>query len=45
MNTIIYKGVTITFENGFYTYIINGYKGINTNIHMAKRMITRNLKK
>ena len=44
MNTIIYKGVTITFENGFYKFTLNGKESINTNIHMTKRMITRDLK-
>jgi len=45
MNTIIYKGITISItDNGFYTFIINGNKYINTNIHMSKRMITRDTK-
>jgi hypothetical protein len=44
MNTIIYKGITITFENGYYKYNLNGIEFTNTNIHMAKRMITRDLK-
>jgi hypothetical protein len=43
-NTIIYKGITITLENGYYTFVLNGSKYNNTNIHMAKRMITRDTK-
>jgi len=44
MTTIIYKGITIEFLNGWYIFYINDTKNVNTNIHMAKRMITRNLK-
>ena len=44
MTTIIYKGIAIEFLNGFYVFFMNGTKSVNTNIHMAKRMITRNLK-
>lgn len=45
--TIIYKGITINVEreNEFYTFYINGIKFFNTNIHMAKRMISKTLKK
>jgi hypothetical protein len=41
---IIYKGIEITLENGYYTFTFRGYNYINTNIHMTKRMITRDLK-
>jgi hypothetical protein len=42
---IIYKGVEIMLlENGFYVFYMDGIKNTNTNIHMSKRMITRNLK-
>jgi hypothetical protein len=44
MEQIIYKGITITIENGYYKFILNGIQYSNTNIHMAKRMITRDLK-
>jgi hypothetical protein len=44
MNKIIYKGITIELLNGFYVFYINENKNINTNIHMAKRMITKHLK-
>jgi ABC-type tungstate transport system permease subunit len=40
----IYKGITIELTNGYYVFFINGIKNTNTNIHMAKRMITSNLK-
>jgi hypothetical protein len=43
MEKIIYKGIEITFENGWYIFYINEVKHTNTNIHMAKRMITRTL--
>jgi len=43
MEKIIYKGIEITFENGYYTFYINNLRYHNTNIHMAKRMITRTL--
>jgi hypothetical protein len=42
---IIYKKIEIELVNGFYIHFMNGHKCINTNIHMAKRMITRDLKK
>ena len=45
MEKIIYKGIEIELVNGYYIHFINGHKCINTNIHMAKRMITRDLKK
>jgi hypothetical protein len=41
---IIYKGIEISLENGFYTFTFNGCNYTNTNIHMAKRMITRDIK-
>ena len=45
MNTIIYKGIEIKkTDTGYYTFVLNGLQYINTNIHMAKRMITRELK-
>jgi hypothetical protein len=45
IETIIYKGVEIMLlDNGFYVFFMNGVKNTNTNIHMSKRMITRNLK-
>lgn len=44
IKTIIYKGITIEVLNGFYVFYFNNTKNINTNIHMAKRMITKTLK-
>ena len=44
-NKIIYKGITITFENKYYIFFLNSTKFVNTNMHMAKRMITKHLKK
>lgn len=41
---IIYKGIEISLENGFYFFTFNGVINSNTNIHMAKRMITSNIK-
>lgn len=41
---IIYKGIEISLENGFYIFTFNGVKNTNTNIHMTKRMITSNIK-
>ena len=45
METIIYKGIEIKkTENGYYVFILFGKEYTNTNIHMAKRMISRDLK-
>jgi hypothetical protein len=43
-NATIYKGVTITMESKTsYTFIIGNIKYGNTNLHMAKRMVTKGL--
>ena len=43
---IVYKGIEILVsENGFYTFYLNGFKFINTNLYFAKVMITRNISK
>lgn len=45
MNTIIYKGIEIKeLENGYYTFDLLGVTYRNTNIHHAKRMVTRMMK-
>jgi hypothetical protein len=44
MEKIIYKGIEIELVNGYYIFFLNGRKYTNTNIHHAKRMITRDLK-
>lgn len=44
MEKIIYKGITIEFKSGYYVFYFNNTKNVNTNIHMAKRMITKHLK-
>jgi len=44
MEKIIYKGITIELVNGYYVFFMNGTKNTNTNIHMAKRMITKHFK-
>jgi hypothetical protein len=44
MNTIIYKGIEIKIENGYYKFVFNGTLYTNTNLHFAKVMITRELK-
>ena len=49
---VIYKGIEIIIEreslqdkrNGSYIFFLNGHRYHNTTIHMAKRMITRDLK-
>ncbi len=39
-----YKGIEIFVNNtGYYTFVLFGREHINTNIHMAKRMITRTI--
>ena len=51
MQTIIYKGVEIQklrkTEKGldeYYVFVLNGMKFINTNLHFAKVVISRELK-
>jgi len=45
MNTIIYKGIEIKeTENGYYIFDLLGVTYLNTNIHFAKRMVTRMMK-
>lgn len=44
MEKIIYKNIEIEIKNGFYIFFINDIKHVNTNIHMAKRMVTKTLK-
>ena len=44
IETIIYKGIRIEVLNGFYLFYFNDRKFVNTNIHMAKRMITKTIK-
>ena len=40
----IYKGIEIyVTSTGYYKFTLNGKEYNNTNIHMAKRMITRDL--
>ena len=41
----VYKGIEIYVTiNGYYIFTLNNIQHNNTNIHMAKRMITRYLK-
>ena len=44
MEKIIYKGIEITLQNGYYVFNLNGIEYSNTNLLMAKRMITRDSK-
>lgn len=45
MNTIIYKGIEIKeLENGYYIFDLLGVTYHNTNVHFAKRMLTRMMK-
>lgn len=41
---LTYKGVNILNLNGYYKFILFGRQYTNTNLDMAKRMITRELK-
>jgi hypothetical protein len=45
METIIYKGVEIQkTQNGNFIFHLDGAEHINTNLHFAKVMISRELK-
>jgi hypothetical protein len=40
----VYKGIEICLGiNGYYVFYLDNIKYHNTNIHMAKRMISKNL--
>lgn len=41
---LTYKGVDISKTNSYYKFVLFGTTYTNTNLDMAKRMITRELK-
>ena len=42
-NTIIYKGIEIIESNGYFVFWYRNTQYTNTNLHFAKRMITREI--